>query len=94
MNEKSKYTQVQLTSPQGDQEVWWIPVPDGRAKVGEKIIRTMYDQACGIAENPLYNEEWSITQVCTTMDLENLPKDARVATGFKRDVQAVISMTT
>lgn len=67
-----KYTQVELTSG-ARREVWWIPVPSGRAKVGERL-----------AHESLF---WQITQVCTSLSKESLLSllpDVRVAHDFKR----------
>lgn len=86
------HTQIELTSPTGMKEVWWIPVPVGKAKIGEKIERQMYDQACAPTEDPFYSEDWTITQVCTTLAFEDLPKNARIATDFKREAETLSFM--
>lgn len=65
------YTQVEL-SLNDISEVWWLPVPEGKAKVGEQILHK-------------YGAEWTITQVCVTLDESGVPWDARVARGFVRE---------
>lgn len=86
------HTQIELTSPTGVKEVWWIPVPAGKAKVGETITRRMYDQACAPTEDPFYDEDWTITQVCTTLPLTKVPRRARIATDFKREAETLSFM--
>jgi hypothetical protein len=73
------FTQVELTSPSGIIEVWWLPVPEGKAKVGEKIANNGVD--------------WTITQVCTTLLEKDIPKPSRVAFHFKRDEMTVAEMS-
>ena len=58
------YTQIELTGPEKQKEVLWIPVPEKKAKVGEKIHRR--------------GEEWTISQVCTTLDREHIPSGQKI----------------
>lgn len=87
------HTQVELTSPTGDREVWWLPVPSGKAKVGEKITRNMIDYACAPTEDAEYQEDWTITGVFTTLREEKIPNSARVAKNFKRESQTLAFMS-
>lgn len=87
------HTQVELTSPKGDKEIWWLPVPEHKAHVGETITRKLYDQACSISEDPFYFEDWKISQVCVTLREEDIPAGSRVATGFKREAHTLASMS-
>jgi len=75
------FTQVELTSPSGRIEVWWLPVPDGKAKVGEKIANN--------------GEDWTISQVCTTLLEKDIPRQQlhRVAHHFKRDAMVIAEMS-
>lgn len=87
------YTQVELTAPKNRETgVWWLPVPIGKAKVGEKIIRQLYDQAAAPTEDPFYEEEWTISQIGTTLleeDLRDLIPQARLAECFHRESQTL-----
>lgn len=73
------FTQVELTSPSGEVEVWWLPVPEKRAKVGEKLTH--------------FGQDWTITQVCTTLRKEDIPAKARIAHEFTRDAMVVAEMS-
>lgn len=73
------HTQVELTSPTNEVEVWWLPVPAGRAKIGEKITRQSVD--------------WRITQVCTTLPEDAIPAGARIAKNFSREAHTTAYMT-
>jgi hypothetical protein len=81
-----RYTQVELTSERNLKEIWWLPVPSGKAKVGEIITRTLFDPACAPTElDPFYEEDWTITMIGTTLKQEDIPAKSRVATNFKRE---------
>lgn len=76
------HTQVELTDSKGHKEVWWLPVPQGRAKVGEKITTSTGDR--------------TITQVCTTVDddaFRHLKHKVRIASGFTREAQTLSYMS-
>lgn len=93
------YTQVELTPPDHSQkpEVWWLPVPEGRAKVGETITRQFQGHTApdddGARHSASYSEDWVITQVCTTVLEENIPTPARIASGFVREAQTIAYMS-
>lgn len=91
------YTQVELTAPKDrETDTWWLPVPVGKAKVGEKIVRQLYDQASAPTEDPFYEEEWTITQVGLTLreeDLRDLIPKAKLAEGFRRESQTLAYMS-
>ncbi len=76
-----RYTQVEL-SFDNTTEVWWLPVPEGRAKVSEKVTRKM-----NFSERYTGYEDWVITQVCITLPEEFIPENARLATNFQRQSQ-------
>lgn len=78
-----RYTQVEI-SLGNKRDVIWLPVPEGKAKVGEKITRIGYDYACAPTENPEVLEDWIISQVCITMDENSLPPKAKKADKFNR----------
>jgi len=92
------FTQVEITSPGGrEREVWWLPVPSGRAKVGERITRyinwnTAADEE-GAKHSGRRTEDWTITQVCTTLLEDDLPVNAKKATAFRREAQTTAFMT-
>lgn len=86
--EDTHYTQVELTSPRGDIEVVWLPVPIGRAHVGEKITRSMLKDGAHVSE-----EDWTISQVCITLLAEDVPANARLAKGFHREAQTIAYMS-
>lgn len=71
------YTQVELTSKMGDQQVWWIPVPEGKAKAGEVLYHD--------------GEPWTITGVYTTLHMRAVPAGARIAKYFKRESNQFMS---
>lgn len=73
-------TQIELTSPHGAKEVWWIPVPAGKAKVGEQIMHE--------------SVHWEITGVFTTLADTDIPENSRVAERFKRfsHTEAIMSI--
>lgn len=75
-----QYTQVELTN-EGDTEVWWLPIPVGRAHVNEKITRKGFD------------EDWVITSVGITLPEEALPPKARVARSFRRSSETISFMS-
>ena len=77
------YTQVELTSPDGILEVWWLPVPEGRAKVGEKITRKIVHT----------DVDWVISQVCVTLHEESIPTGSRIAKYFIREAQTIAYMS-
>ena len=82
------HTQVELTSPNGkDTEIRWLPVPEGKAEVGEKVSRFINDDQHAV------KEEWTITRVFTTLPEESIPSLARIATGFHRTAQTVYHMS-
>lgn len=85
------YTQIELTYGKR-QVVVWIPVPAGKAKVGEVVTRTMYDYACAPTEDPEILEDWTITQVCTTLQEEDLPVNAKKVINFNRESISRISI--
>lgn len=94
------YTQVELTAPKNrESETWWLPVPEDRAKVGEKITRTFNVSTAPDEEGAKHGisitEEWTITQVCTTLreeDLRELILNAKIAEGFERESQTLAYM--
>lgn len=79
------HTQVELTH-QEVTEVWWLPVPAGKAKVGERITRL------GAAKDGLEDKDWYITQVCLTIDESDIPLPARIASEFHRESQTITYM--
>lgn len=84
----SHYTQVELTSPDGKKiEVWWLPVPEGKARVGEKITRRVNDACFG------HNEDWVISQVCMTMHEDDLPSKAKKAKDFRFESSTLTYMS-
>ncbi len=93
MSETTHYTQVELTSPRGEVEVIWLPVPVGRAHVGEKITRTETRLSDHMRGDQHYEEDWTISQVCITLLAEDLPPKARVAKTFHREAQTIAYMS-
>lgn len=87
-----KYTQVELALD-NQREVFWIPVPEGKAKVGEIITRTTHDWSCAPTESNEIKEDWKIIQVCTTLPENSIPKDAKIARNFKRISSTVATMS-
>lgn len=82
------FTQVELTSPDNRTiNVVWLPVPSGKAKVGEKITRRISDACFG------HNEDWVISQVCVTLLEEDLPPNAKIAKDFHRESSALTYMS-
>lgn len=85
------YTQVQLSL--GDRnEAWWLPIPPGKAKVGEKITRFRTQRTTFLEQ---VEEYWTITQVCTTLQEEQIRElipNARMATDFHRTAETVAYM--
>jgi len=97
------YTQVELTSPDGkSSEVVWLPVPEGRAEVGERITRKIpedirrsmqrEDEAKGRITITPHVWDWTVTQVCVTLLEEDLPANAKKATNFHREAQTTAYM--
>jgi hypothetical protein len=80
------YTQVELTH-KDETEIWWIPVPEGKAKVGETITRSITN-TIGI-----HSQEWTVSQVCLTLREEDIPTDARKASGFRREAHTIAFMS-
>jgi hypothetical protein len=86
----SHYTQIELTSPNKKVEVWWLPVPSGKAHAGEKITRRV---PCLLFKDRYTLEEWTISQVCLTLLEEDLPPKVRMATSFEFESSTLTYMS-
>ena len=73
------FTQVELTGPNKQREVLWLPVPEKKAKVGEKIMRS--------------GEPWTISAVCTTLELESIPAGHKVVSELNFQSETVYYMS-
>lgn len=81
-----RFTQVELTFG-GTTEVWWLPLPSNKITIGETIKR--------IDKNFKEEfQEWKVTQICITLDEEQVPHDARMGWHFMRESQTESFLTT
>lgn len=67
------YTQVEITR-EGECKVVWLPVSEGTVHVGDKIYAKEYTHNY---------REWVITQVCITLDFNDIPVAGNVAGDFR-----------
>ena len=85
------YTQIELTSPNKKEiDVWWLPVPEGKARVGEKITRKVPHPTI---KDAFVSEDWTISQVCLTLLDEDLPPKSKKAESFRFESSTLTYMS-